>query len=303
MHVPGSRCQPADAVLAIGDGRLDEQSRDQRSRTKKVLPAPAPKKELAAGVEHVVVIVEENQNSSAILGSGDAPYIDKLAVSNVLATNYKGLFHPSLPNYLALTSGTNGGITDDCDAGDGCMAEVPNIANSLDKAGHTWKMYAESMPKPCSSRNTDLYGVRHNPFVYYPGITDDPAYCAEHVVPLTQLAEDLKSTSSLPEYVFISPNVCNDTHDCPVATGDAWFSRQVPEILRFPAFTKQNYLLVLTWEEDENIDNTVATIFAGPAARKGFESPVPTTTIPCCAPWKASGAWNPGRTTTRTPAS
>ena len=153
--------------------------------------------------------------------------------------------------------------------------EVPNIANSLDKAGHTWKMYAESMPKPCASRNTDLYGVRHNPFVYYPGITDDPAYCAEHVVPLTQLAEDLKSTSSLPDYVFISPNVCNDTHDCPVATGDDWLSRQIPSILNSPAFTKQNSLLVLTWDEDDNEDNTVATIFAGPAARKSYKSAKP----------------------------
>jgi hypothetical protein len=133
-------------------------------------------------------------------------------------------------------------------------------------------MYAESMPQPCSSRNTDLYGVRHNPFVYYPSITLDPAYCAEHVVPLTQLADDLKSTMSLPDYVFISPNVCNDMHDCPVSTGDDWLSRRVPEILRSPAFTKQNSLLVLTWDEDENDDNTVATIFAGPAARKSYES-------------------------------
>lgn len=226
----------------------------------------------SAGVEHIVIIVVENQNPSDVLGSGDAPYISQLAAGNALATNYKGLFHPSLPNYLALTSGTNGGITEDCDPGEGCMAPVPNIAGSLDTAGRTWKMYAESMPEPCFSKNADLYGVRHNPFVYYPSVTGDPAYCAAHVVPLTQLAEDLKTTSSLPDYVFISPNVCNDMHDCPVATGDDWLSAQVPQILESPAFTKQNSLLMLTWDEDGNEDNTVATVFAGPAARKGFES-------------------------------
>lgn len=239
--------------------------------------SPSAKGAPAARVDHVVILVEENQNSTTILGNGDAPFINTLAKDNALATNYRAVAHPSLPNYLALTSGTTAGITDDCDPGAGCTAQVPSIADSIEKSGRTWKMYAESMPTACAPRNSGLYGVRHNPFMYYPRVTGDPASCAQHVVPLTQLAADLKSAASLPDYVFISPNTCNDMHDCPVATGDAWLSHQVPKILASPAFTTQNSLLVLTWDEDDNADNTVATIFAGPAARKSYESSRPYT--------------------------
>lgn len=233
-------------------------------------PLPVPK----AGLDHVVIIVEENESASNILGNEDAPYINKLATENALATNYRAVTHPSLPNYLAMTSGTNAGITDDCEPGDGCTARVPNITDAIEQSGRTWKMYAESMPAPCTAKNSGLYAVRHNPFMYYPGVTDDKAHCEAHVVPLTQLDEDLASSAGLPDYVFISPNICNDMHDCPVETGDAWLSRRVPKILASPAFTTQNSLLVITWDEDDDDggNNTVPTIFAGPAARQAYES-------------------------------
>lgn len=96
-----------------------------------------------------------------------------------------------------------------------------------------------------------------------------------HVVPLTGLGEDLKTASSLPNYVFISPNLCNDMHDCPVATGDDWLAREVPEILASPAFTTQNSLLVVTWDEGDGGNNNVPTIFAGPAARQAYKSTLP----------------------------
>ena len=227
-----------------------------------------------AGLDHVVIIVEENRARSTILGNDAAPYINKLANENALATNYRAVTHPSLPNYLAMTSGTTAGITKTCEPGKGCTARVPNITDAIEESGRTWKMYAESMPAPCTAKNSGLYAVRHNPFMYYPGVTDDKDHCAAHVVPLTQLAADLKSAAGLPDYVFISPNLCNDMHDCPVATGDAWLSRQVPKILGSPAFTTQNSLLVITWDEDEDEggNNTVPTIFAGPAARTAYKS-------------------------------
>ena len=238
---------------------------------------PTQKNAQPASVDHVVILLEENQNSTTILGNPAAPYINKLAKDNALATNYRAVSHPSLPNYLALTSGTTAGFTNDCDPGPGCTAQVPNITDSIEKSGRTWKMYAESMPKACTPRNSGLYGVRHNPFMYYPSVTNNAASCAKHVVPLTQLATDLKSAATLPDYVFISPNTCNDMHDCPVATGDTWLSHQVPKILDSPAFTTQNSLLALTWDEDESANNTVVTIFAGPAAKKSYESAVPYT--------------------------
>lgn len=234
--------------------------------------APPPVGGKPGALDHVVIIVEENKPSQAIIGNNDAPYINKLATDNALAGNYQAVTHPSLPNYLALTSGTNAGIKEDCSPGAKCTANAPNIADRITQSGRSWKMYAEDMPAPCTAKDSGKYAVRHNPFMYYPTVTDDKASCAAHVVPFTHLAEDLKSASGLPNYVFISPNMCNDMHDCPVSTGDAWLSRQVPNILASPAFTTQNSLLVIAWDEGDDNSNKVSTIFAGPAARKAYKS-------------------------------
>lgn len=234
--------------------------------------APPPVTGKPGALDHVVIIVEENKPSEAILGNSGAPYINKLASDYAVAANYQAVAHPSLPNYLALTGGTNAGITEDCSPGGKCTANAPNITDRITQSGRSWKMYAEDMPAPCTAKNSGKYVVRHNPFMYYPSVTDDKASCAAHVVPLTHLAEDLKSASGLPNYVFISPNMCNDMHDCPVSTGDAWLSRQVPDILASPAFTTQNSLLVIAWDEGDDNSNKVSTIFAGPAAKNAYKS-------------------------------
>ncbi|MCY0903668.1 alkaline phosphatase family protein [Arthrobacter sp. H14-L1] len=237
--------------------------------------SPAPVGGTPPGIDHIVIIVEENKPAASILGNAAAPYINKLAAENALATNYQAVSHPSLPNYLALTSGTTAGITDDCSPGGRCTARVPTIADVIGQSGRTWKMYAESMPAPCTVENSYPYAVKHNPFMYYPSVTDSHDSCAAHVVPLTQLSQDLKAASSLPNYVFISPNLCHDMHDCQVSAGDTWLAHQVPDILTSPAFTTQKSLLVITWDEGQGKDNTVSTIFAGPTARHSYKSPLP----------------------------
>jgi phospholipase C len=95
------------------------------------------------------------------------------------------------------------------------------------------------------------------------------------VVPFTQFAADL--ASALPAFSFISPNLCNDMHDCSVATGDAWLAREVPAILASRAFTAQRSLLVVTFDEGDSSDNVVDCVFAGPAAKRGFVSSRPYT--------------------------
>ena len=236
-------------------------------------PAPHPAPELpgSGGIQHIVVIVLENKAASQILGASEAGYFNQLAAEYALAANYQAIMHPSLPNYLALTSGTNAGITSDCKP-KSCTADVRSIADEMTQSGRTWKMYAESMPAPCVAHDSGSYAVKHNPFLYYPSVTGDKASCADHVVPFDRLDQDLQSAAGLPNYAFISPNMCHDTHNCPIGTGDDWLSREVPRILASPAFTTQNSLLVVTWDEGSDHDNRVATVFAGPAARRGFTS-------------------------------
>jgi phospholipase C len=227
-------------------------------------------------VDHIVVILEENKTEGSVIESAAAPYLNSLAAQYARASHYNAVTHPSLPNYIALTSGTTAGITNDCNPpGGNCQANVTNIADRIEASGRSWKEYAENMPGACTASNSGEYAVKHNPFMYYPDITRAGARCTDHVVPYGQLATDLRSASSLPDFVFITPDLCSDMHDCSVRAGDDWLSRQLPAILQSPAFTQQNSLLVITWDEGDQSDNNVPVVFAGPAARKGYVSGVP----------------------------
>src|SRR6185503_9013943 len=153
-------------------------------------------------IQHIVVMVLENKAASQIMGASEAGYFNKLAAVFSTAANYRAIMHPSLPNYIALTSGTNAGITSDCKP-KSCTADVRSIGDEITQSGRTWKMYAEGMPAPCYSRNSGDYAVKHNPFMYYPSVTDDKGSCADHVVPYDQLEQDLQSASALPDFSFI----------------------------------------------------------------------------------------------------
>ena len=239
---------------------------------------PAATPTATAGVpdlDHVVVIVLENKPSKRVLGAAEAPYLNRLAARGALATRYSAIRHPSLPNYLAMTSGTTGGLTRDCAPAE-CGVAVTTIASEVAASGRTWRMYAESMPAPCTRTNAGDYAVRHNPFLYDPSVTGDAAGCAQHDVPYDRLAADLAG-GRLPDLAFISPNLCDDMHDCGVATGDAWMAREVPKILASSAFRSGRSLLVVTFDEGVSADNTVATVLAGPAARPGARSGRPYT--------------------------
>jgi len=210
--------------------------------------APMTMQAQAASVpafDHVFVIVMENHSYGEIIGSSAAPYINSLLTSGALATNYTAVAHPSLPNYLALTGGSTFGITTDCNT---CWVNASNIGDSLESVGSAWKAYEESMPSACYVGDSSPYAQKHDPFIYFNDIRTNTSRCQSHVVPYTQLATDLKSSSTTPNYSFITPNMCDDMHDCSVGTGDAWLQQQVPAILGSPASTSQRSLLAITWD-------------------------------------------------------
>jgi acid phosphatase len=190
----------------------------------------------------VFVIVMENKEATQIIGGTSAPYLNSLAAQYGLATNYTGVAHPSLPNYMALTGGQPV-FTSNCI---GCTTPARNIADQIEGSGRTWKAYMESMAAPCSTTDTTLYRQKHNPFVHYDDIVKNAARCKKHVVPFTQFTTDLKA-NALPNFVWITPNMCSDMHDCSIRTGDTWLSNLVPQILRSPAFS--NAVLFVLWDE------------------------------------------------------
>jgi len=193
---------------------------------------------------HVVVIVFENKERGQVLGSGAAPTFDRLAARYADLTSYHALTHPSLPNYLALVSGSTQGITNDCTD---CRARGTSIGTSLTRAKRSWAAYAEGFPS--SSR----FAKKHMPFLYFAGQSS-------HVKPLT--AFDAKH---LPAYSFVAPDLCNDAHDCPVATADRWLARFVPPLLQLPRTAV--FVVFDEGTTDEGGGGHVAAIVAGTAVR------------------------------------
>jgi hypothetical protein len=186
----------------------------------------------------------ENKEYGSVIGSSSAPYINGLANTYGLATQDYAISHPSLPNYLALTAGSTFGITSDCTT---CWVNSTNLADQIESSGRSWKAYMESMPSACLIGSSGTYVQKHDPWIYYNDIRTNTARCAAHVVPYTQFGPDM-ANGNVANFVWITPNLCNDMHDCSVGTGDTWLSQNVPTILNSSAY-KNGGVLFIVWDE------------------------------------------------------
>ncbi|MBV9465675.1 MAG: hypothetical protein JO206_00275 [Solirubrobacterales bacterium] len=224
---------------------------------------------------HVAVVLMENEEYTDIIGSSQTPYINRLARRYALASGAYAITHPSLPNYLALTGGSTFGITSDCTD---CTVGSTSIVDQLSVARVSWRAYMEDLPGPCfTGAGSGEYAKRHDPFVYYSRVANDPARCSR-VVPLTQLSLDERA-HRLPSFIWITPNLCHDMHDCDPATGDRFLARLLPPLLRSLG---PRGVLFLTWDEGTSdrgccrlaSGGNVATIVAGAGARPGARATI-----------------------------
>ena len=242
---------------------------------------------------HVFIIVLENKGFDETFASGhDDPYLARdLTKQGELLTNYYGIGHFSLGNYVAMVSGIapNPDTQADCftyldfapsDApldhdgqvhGRGCAypRKVTTLANQLEAKGLTWAGYMEDMSRPCErpgldqqddhihARAGDQYATRHNPFVYFHALTDTNS-CSLHDLPLGSLEHDLKTVATTSNLVFITPNLCNDGHDGPsaICTGGGLksadrFLRDWTPKILASPAYKQDGMLIVTFDEAE----------------------------------------------------
>jgi phosphatidylinositol-3-phosphatase len=205
--------------------------------------------------------VFENHSYSQIIDSSSAPYINQLAAQCGLATNFYAEAHPSLPNYIAMTSGSTQGITDDNGPGSHPL-DVPSIFSQLPAGGS--RSLEESMPSNCLSSDSGDYAVRHNPEAYYTNLGTD---CANFDVPLGS-TPDISA-----EFTFVTPNLCDDMHDCSVSTADTWLSNFLPGILSSPEYQSGATAIFITWDEDDGSSgNHVATLVLSSATPVGARS-------------------------------
>lgn len=252
---------PALAVVLLGTACGTAQSGATSHPTPSATPlasaSPSPSAASTPAPSHVFVIVLENTSYQLALAQ---PYISSLASRYALATDYYGLAHPSLPNYLGMTSGSTWGIRDDG------YHQLPTtgIGVALTNAGVSWRAYMEGFTGDCF-HSPYPYALKHNPFAYYGG------QCPSNVVSMTSLAPDLNGTT--PQLSWITPGLCNDGHDCGVRTADRWLSGVVPQITSSAAW-QQNGVLLITWDESNTADGRVPLLVVAPNLRGQITTPM-----------------------------
>jgi phospholipase C len=223
------------------------------------------------GYRHVIWIWLENQRYENVIGSRYAPYLNSLAAACGLATNYAGVAHPSLPNYIAATSGGTWGITDDAPPASHPLS-VPSIYSVLEQSKLTWREYEEDAPGNCQQASAGMFAVKHDPAAYYSNIR---ASCDRWDVPLGTTTSGNLATAlrkdRLPSFAFVTPNICDDMHSCGVGTGDAWLRRWVGTIVASKAYAAGTTALFLVWDESDDLTgkNHVPLIVVGPSVRRG----------------------------------
>jgi phospholipase C len=202
--------------------------------------------------DHVIWIWMENKPYHQVIGSSQAPYETSLAEQCATATHYSSVGSPSLPNYIGATSGSTHGISDDASPS-AHRISADNLFRQVRARGGTARSFEESMKGNCNLGTSGRYAVKHNPAAYYVG-DGDRAACRSDDIPLGSLQRGALrrdiDANTLPTFAFVTPNLCNDTHDCSVATGDRWLKQFVPVLLASDSYAAGRTAIFVVWDED-----------------------------------------------------
>ncbi len=231
---------------------------------------------------HVAIVVLENAGYNEVIGNTSMPYLNSLATHGSVLASYYANAHPSIPNYFMLTTGQPVTL-DDSFTG---TVSVDNLAREFLTSSVTWKAYEESIPSAgYTGGDTALYLERHDPFSYFSDVRNSSTEAA-NLVPFAQLATDI-SARTLPNFLWITPNVLDDAHNCPaaspncslnsrLATADGWLSTNIAPLLSNPNFASSG-LLIIVFDEGDTTDvshgggHTVG-ILAGTHVKTGYTS-------------------------------
>jgi len=220
---------------------------------------------------HIVIVVGENANASD--AERNCQWLLALGEKYATATRYYANTHPSIGNYFAMTTGQV--LTNDNDRTPlTSLVSVDNVVRELLAAGKTWKAYAEDIPSVgYVGGDHGTFATRHVPLPYLTDVQNSTAQ-RQNIVPFSQFAADLAS-NNLPNYSFVTPNLCNDAHDCPIRTFDNWLRTNIAPLLTNSQFLRDG-VLVVTWDESGS-DNTngggrVQFVLAGPTVKTAYQS-------------------------------
>jgi hypothetical protein len=209
------------------------------------------------------------ENNSLQEALAQMPHLASWANTYGQANNYSAVTHPSLPNYLAIWGGSTFGVTSDCVVGSaGCTPMGPSVFGQTLAAGKTAKAYQESMISNCQTSGSTNYAPRHGPWPYWLD-TAERVGCATNDVPSGtpasgQLADDINA-GQLPITGELTPNLCNDAHDCGLDTFDGWLASWIPTLIAGPDYRSGDLTIIITFDEDDGSQsNRVAFVVIDP---------------------------------------
>jgi len=224
---------------------------------------------------HVFLIVEENHSFSNVVGNRrEMPYLNHLIRTYAVATQYFANTHPSLPDYLWLTTGGTDGIARDV-CGDGFTVTADNIVRELAGAGVSWKAYEDGLPSVgdpgCGSGE---YVEKHDPFAYFSDVQNNSLQL-DKIVPFTEFATDL-ADGTLPRFSFITPNLLHDAHDGTLSQADVWLKNNFQRLLKSEMFESGGSgLLIIVFDEgtdDSHGGGQIPWIAIGPKVKRRYQS-------------------------------
>jgi len=228
----------------------------------------------STGINRVVVVWMENEEASAVTASS-MPYLFGLATQYGQATQMYAVAHPSLPNYLALWSGSTQGVTDDSTHN----FTSDSLASQITAAGRQWRVYAQGVPDNCFTKASSAkvsdgpghpgaYARKHEPAISFRSVSGNPSECAK-IQPLAAFDPTASNVA------FVAPNLCNDAHDCSLAIGDAFLKAFLPSVFSSPDWS--HTLLVVSFDEGSSKKNGGGNVFTM-VARQGLSGFTSATT-------------------------
>jgi hypothetical protein len=295
------------ALVAVPAATATAAAASPASPVKRATSIPTPPR-----LNHVFLIVEENNGKDDVIGNKAAPNLNYLANTFGLETNYFGVSPCcSESNYVQLLGGRQYANVQSDDAYWKNKVTGPNLISQLNHAGITWKAYLQSLPH--AGYEGICYPANCN------GAPDkDPLYVSKHdgiqnftnnwnpldwsrQVPIGQLDKDLKS-GAVPRFGYVIPDECHDMHGDPpfcldsgnifdpqnqhlVSVGDAYLGQLVAKITHASFWAKGNNAIIITFDEGDNSDGCcdanpgagkVATVVVTSHGQRGATDITPT---------------------------
>ena len=194
--------------------------------------------------DHVVWVWMQNRPLDDVIGSPGAPFINALGGACGVALNYSWIGHPT---HIHATAG-QAAVPSGCRPSP-CKTGATSIFSVVRAAGLEWRSYEESMPRNCHRDQDAPYVVEHNPALYYSDLrVDCPAWDVQMGTTRSGPFLDDLEHDRLPAFSFVSPDNCNNTHDCDLRTGDDWLRSWVPKVVASPGYQRGATALFIVFD-------------------------------------------------------